>query len=221
VLREVALEPDPATIAARSPELAAAMSRAAPWTVLDVEVVRVADQTVVGSYRRTYAALFDTFCAFRMGGRDLALFSPDYTVTRVMELPSCTDIGGEERSARGFWPTDYFVPLTSDHEPACPYAFVSGLYAGDNDSRPWQIQVIDLEQIGDGVVKRDARFGYVELPYELRLHEAITVYKEPMFFTEEDPARPEWSVTIAAVRRFKLDTGAPFDRHGHPEHQEE
>jgi len=40
VLREVAITPDAAAQAAMAPDLARAFSRAAPWTVLDVEVVR-------------------------------------------------------------------------------------------------------------------------------------------------------------------------------------
>lgn len=69
----------------------------------------------VGEYERNYSTLFNTFCAFRRGDRWLALYSPDYTASRIMELPSCRDLGGEERSGGGFCPVDYYVPTTADH----------------------------------------------------------------------------------------------------------
>ena len=50
----------------------------------------------VGEYERNYPSLLDTFAPFHLDGRDLALYSPDYTCTRLLELPSCRDIGGED-----------------------------------------------------------------------------------------------------------------------------
>src|SRR5437879_4404709 len=64
----------------------------------------------VGAYVRNYHALFSTFYAFRKHETDYALYSPHYTATRVMELPSCRDLGGEEPDSYGFCPVDYYVP---------------------------------------------------------------------------------------------------------------
>lgn len=64
----------------------------------------------IGEYERNYKSFFNTFFHFRQNGKDLALYSPDYTVTRIMELPACRDLGGEEPGPEGFSPTDYFVP---------------------------------------------------------------------------------------------------------------
>jgi len=70
----------------------------------------------IGEYRRDYHTLFRTFYPFSRNGRDFALYSPHYTCTRVMELPSCKDIGGEEKDAWGFCPVDYFVPSYMEYE---------------------------------------------------------------------------------------------------------
>jgi hypothetical protein len=70
----------------------------------------------VGEYVRNYPNLFRTFWHFRKGEMDYALYSPDYTASRIMELPSCKDIGGEEPYEAGFCPTDYYVPSYIDRE---------------------------------------------------------------------------------------------------------
>lgn len=82
------------------------------WKGLKVGVFNIENdvEEQVGEYERNYSSLFNTFFHFQQNGKDFALYSPDYTVTRIMELPSCKDIGGEEPSAGGFCPTDYFVP---------------------------------------------------------------------------------------------------------------
>ncbi|HKH90368.1 MAG TPA: hypothetical protein VKA54_01130, partial [Gemmatimonadaceae bacterium] len=49
-------------------------------------------ETQIGEYERNYPSLFDTFHPFRADGRGLALYSPHYTGTRLLELPSCRDI---------------------------------------------------------------------------------------------------------------------------------
>lgn len=64
----------------------------------------------IGEYTRNYDELYRTFCPFKKGDKDYALYSPHYTATRVMELPSCRDIGGEEPHSVGFCPVDFFVP---------------------------------------------------------------------------------------------------------------
>jgi len=101
---------------------------------LKVEVVEEAETTVVGSYLRNYPAFFDTFCPFKKGGKDFALYSPDYTTTRVMSLPSCADLGGEEPATGGFCPVDYFVPADPDTGEAGDLGFVAGCIWGDDTS---------------------------------------------------------------------------------------
>ncbi len=71
---------------------------------------------LIGSYIRNYGTAFNSFFPFHLNGKDLALYSPDYTTTRLMELPSCKDIGGEEPDPNGFCPVAYFVPTYLDQE---------------------------------------------------------------------------------------------------------
>jgi hypothetical protein len=70
----------------------------------------------IGEYVRNYPGLYNTFYFFQKNDKDLALYSPDYTATRVLELPVCKDIGGEEPNGGGFCPVDFYVPSYIDRE---------------------------------------------------------------------------------------------------------
>lgn len=127
----------------------------------------------IGEYTRNYPAFYKTFCFFTRNGKDYALYSRDYTSTRLMALPSCEDIGGEDHDFVGFCPVDYFVPTVEDEpEDEQPmFGFVAGCVWGDDSS--WKIQYIDLSQIEQGIIKREDRFGYIELPSNMDLKDAI------------------------------------------------
>lgn len=88
------------------------------WNSIEVGVFRGEGEAreQVGAYVRNYSDLFRTFFPFRADGREYALYSRDYTATRIMELPSCSDLGGEERSSGGFCPVDYYVPCYVERE---------------------------------------------------------------------------------------------------------
>jgi len=60
------------------------------WDTLRVEIL---DETgrIVGGYDRNHPNLYGTFEPFRQGGRMMALISPDYTATSVMDLSSEVD----------------------------------------------------------------------------------------------------------------------------------
>lgn len=85
---------------------------------LRVGVFRVENgqEEQIGEFERNFWALADTFCHFIKDGKDYALYSPEYTTTRLMELPSCKDIGGEEPSGSGFCPVEFFVPTYVETE---------------------------------------------------------------------------------------------------------
>lgn len=107
------------------------------WKYLNVGVFKVENnaEEQIGEYKRNYSSLFNTFCHFQKDGKDFALYSPDYTVTRIMELPSCKDIGGEELSAGGFCPTDYFVPTYMEQETFWETISAKGKIGGDISKR--------------------------------------------------------------------------------------
>jgi hypothetical protein len=109
----------------------------------------------IGSYERNHSGwCTDTLSPFLKDGRWFALYAPDYTTTRVMELPSCKDLGGEEHSGQGFCPVDYYVPY--DHPDvaaagdAGSFGFVAGCIWGDDSS--WKIRYLDLSRASDGIV---------------------------------------------------------------------
>ena len=68
------------------------------------------NRTKIGEYLRNYSSFYNTFHPFVQNGKEYALYSKDYTATRVMELPSCQDIAGEDRNSFGFCPIDFYVP---------------------------------------------------------------------------------------------------------------
>lgn len=53
----------------------------------------------------------------------------------------------------------------------CPFGFVAGCVWGDDSS--WKIQFLDLSRAAEGVLVRDDRFGYAEMPGRMGLREAV------------------------------------------------
>ena len=188
------------------------------------------DGKEIGSYIREYPAFAEeTFHPFKLKGKWFALYSGDYTTTRIMSLPDCKDIGGEENDTFGFCPVDFHVPAfrksTSNyiikdrdtrndktvvrekchfensnslkrlldemelpHNPKrksshslndweyTPFGFVAGCIWGDDSS--WKVQYLDLSEADKGIIKRDDRFEYWELPPNISLEDAITLQSE-------------------------------------------
>jgi hypothetical protein len=183
------------------------------------------------------------------------LYSREYTATRIMALPSCQDIGGEEPDSWGFCPVDFYVPSYIDRETVnwddtvhrhrvneppqelqragsvtmypgdpktgqriavekptypigplayYPFGFVAGCIWGDDGS--WKIQYLDLSGVEKGVLRRDARFGYLEMPKDLTLRQAIDMDDYRYDLTDEEDR-----IAITALRRFHLPSGKPVE----------
>lgn len=228
------------------------------WKGLKVGVYKVDGdrEEQIGQYERNYGSLFNTFFHFHQNGKDLALYSPSYTVTRIMELPSCKDIGGEEPAQDGFCPVDYFVPtyleqedifdyqgddekitkgiINNPHEKYLkeriettkwndqktgeekeirflsrpltpvlyhPFGFIAGCIWGDDSS--WKIQYLDLAEAYKGIVKRDERFGYIALPENQSLKEAVDMY-DYGYDWEDEVAN---YIRLNVTQTFDLRTG--------------
>ncbi len=88
------------------------------WKTQRIGVFKVDNngEEQIGEYLRNYGSFFDSFFHFQQNGKDLALYSCDYTAKRIMELPSCQEIGGEEPNEMGFCPVEFFVPTYLDQE---------------------------------------------------------------------------------------------------------
>jgi hypothetical protein len=163
----------------------------------------------IGSYERNhYGWCDDTFCPFMQEGRWYALYAPDYTATRVMELPSCKDLGGEEPLSHGFCPIDYYVPYDHPDVVAAGHAgrfgFIAGCIWGDDSS--WKIQYLDLSDASRGIVVRKEMFGYVAMPSKaLRL-------KDCVLLDDYSQEHPHASITVSLP--YDLSKGILVDPFG-------
>jgi hypothetical protein len=203
------------------------------WPLTTVEVYRrnltsgVPEQ--ICKYERRYSMLH-TFEPFRQGNREYALISRDYTKTAVLDLTS-GEVIAEEVDEPGFCPVGFYVPdwwdinngsiipgskyWDTDKEwPNGDFGFVWGCYWGDDSS--WKVQYLDLSQIQQGLIKRQERFGYVEL--------ATSGFENPSLkFDERGPDRSNpphfihlWkedgivSVTFAVEMSFDLASGKAY-----------
>jgi hypothetical protein len=83
----------------------------------------------------------------------------------------------------------------TDSSPSGEYGFVAGCAWGDASS--WKIHYLDLSRISEGVVGRDDRFGYLEMPPDARL-------KDRVHFHVDTPERVRIDVTLT----FDVATGA-------------
>ena len=128
----------------------------------------------IGEYERNYYCMYDTFFPFEQNGKEYALYSLDYTATRVMELPSCKDICGEEGDSIGFCPVEFYVSPDNSN-----IGFVSGCVWGDDSS--WKVQVLDLSKISEGIFKREDKLEYAELAFNQTLKEAISSHESGFF----------------------------------------
>lgn len=232
-------------------------NRPGTWNSIRVGVFRSEGEKreQVGEYVRNYPNLFGTFFHFKKDDRDFALYSRDYTGTRIMELPSCKDSGGEEPHQNGFCPVEFYVPsyvereshfpgkimkyrvnqpggdalerrveksIIRDEETGkdvfvdrpdvpvtplmfYPFGFVAGCGWGDDST--WKVQYLDLSKAEEGILKRDERFGYIALPRDVKLKDAVRM-------GDYNPdAHEDWShqFTIALQKRFDLRTGKEID----------
>lgn len=175
------------------------------WNSLKVEILDSKTETILGSYVRNYSSLYDTFYPFEQDGKHYALYSKDYTATRVMSLPDCKDVCGEDRTSFGFCPTGYYVPALEDDPDEYDdeelerlvlgkMGFICGCVWGDD--RAWKIQFLDLSLIREGKLVRDDRFGYIELPDNMKLKDTIRF----RYFNEKHPR-----VYITTAFKFPLD----------------
>jgi len=152
------------------------------WPSTIVEVFRRASSSgeaeKVCEYERNYSML-QTFEPFRQGIRDFALISLDYTTTAVLDLGSGKVIAEEiDPNGAGFCPVGFYVPdwwdvndgsiipgserwNADDEWPKGEFGFVWGCQWGDDSS--WKVQYLDLSQVQQGIIRRDERFGYLEL----------------------------------------------------------
>lgn len=126
-------------------------------------------ETKIGSYRRNYSSMLRTWCPFTQDGKDYALYSDHYVATSVMSLPDCKNVVTEPLHSNGFCPADFYVPEGVNGQ----FGFVAGCVWGDDSS--WKIEFLDLSKISEGIIKREYKFGYIELPSGRDLCDVISI----------------------------------------------
>jgi hypothetical protein len=169
-----------------------------PGSPTEILVEILFDGEKVGEYNRDYI-LLDTFHPFVQldpgsgKAETYALYSRNHTATRVMDLPSCEDLGGEEPRSGGFCPVEYYVPYDPERNMNGDFAFLSGCVWGDDSS--WKLMYLDLKNAQHGEVNAFSKFGYLELP-DLPLRNCIDLD----IYNPQDPV-----VVIATRQQFNLD----------------
>lgn len=174
------------------------------WPRTDVTVIGPDGQRF--EYQRNYAML-RTFEPFRQLGvdgvwREYALVSRKYTASEVMDLATGEIVAVEavDAGGHGFCPVEFCVLdwwEDDDRDPDTPdditrpgdkywrasdealqgrWGLVAGCVWGDDTS--WKVQYLDLSDIAAGVIRRDDRFGYVELPTNVKLRDAVRYQAE-------------------------------------------
>ena len=175
------------------------------WDYLKVRIYETQNDLdkEIGSYIRNYSSFFHTFHPFIKEGKWFALYSREYTGTRIMSLPDCIDLGGEENTPYGFCPVDYYVPYNVkqvvEARKAGRFGFVAGCIWGDDSS--WKIQHLDLSNIEKGKFTRTEKYGYIAMPNSIqRLSDCIS-------FEEYDPSDDYNIINITTSIRYDLNSG--------------
>lgn len=127
-------------------ETSVVLNKPGTWNSTKVSIYRDDDYDVksdvyrkgilIGEYLRNYSSYgFETFCPFQIGDEWYALYSADYTATRVMKLHSdrIEDWCGEESDIYGFCPTGFYVPkyITSGNIPDYDIIYVDCDYSAE------------------------------------------------------------------------------------------
>lgn len=109
----------------------------------------------IGTYERNLAGWAETtFAPFEWQGAWFALYAPDYTSTRVMSLPDCKDLGGEEPAPHGFCPVEYHCPRY--RQVTC---------TSETSGKPIKYWQFSSENDDNGEIQVDREFGpWVTVP---------------------------------------------------------
>jgi hypothetical protein len=76
------------------------------------------------------------------------------------------------------------------------------------DESTWKVQYLDLSRAQEGILHRDDRFGYIELPSGMTLAQAI----EMDDFGDDPGEDYSYQVSIAVLRTFDVRDGRSIDR---------
>lgn len=171
------------------------------WDSTKVAIFRGED--FIGEYIRNMSDYSkSTFYPFMVAGAWYALYSADYTATRIMKLneKSIEDWCGEDSDPHGFCPTEFYIPRYIHTSPnafsvdcdidqstfdlymqspnmvtteSCDFGFLSGCVWGDDSS--WKLKYVDLSRVPEKELSITEKFGHWVLPDSLTLKECVTM----------------------------------------------
>ena len=108
------------------------------------------------------------------------------------------------KAAEGSILTEWQQPSLYSSGPQRPYRWrvwpqnwglVAGCIWGDDSS--WKIQYLDLSRAAEGIIGREERFGYIELPAGRKLYECVDAEMSPF----------SGNISIDVRVWFNLETG--------------
>jgi hypothetical protein len=172
------------------------------WNSIKVSIFK--NGTFIGEYLRNYHSFAkETFYPFLFNETWYALYSPNYTATRVMKLndDSIEDWCGEDPNSYGFCPVEFYVPKYHKYFRELDYSYIIvngseyktlqdfenendytesgylkfGFLSGCiwGDDSSWKIRYIDFSDLENKKIEITEKFGYHELPNSLSLRECI------------------------------------------------
>ena len=71
------------------------------------------------------------------------------------------------------------------------------------DDHSWKVEYLDLSAVDKGEIRRDARFGYIEMPHGISLKQAIDLRD----YGYDDSEPYSYTALIAIRKRFDLRDG--------------
>lgn len=183
-------------------------NRPGTWNSTKVSIYR--DENLIGEYIRNYSNYGQqTFYPFKQGEEWYALYSANYTVTRVMKLHDThiEDWCGEDENVNGFCPVEMYIPrYTTTMVNESKYYTVDCTSSIDDfkeelnnnlskldycdfgflcgcvwgDDSTWKIRYIDLSQIPNKILHILEKFGYWEMPNGFTLKDCVDMsYWQP------------------------------------------
>ena len=76
-------------------------------------------------------------------------------------------------------------------------------FASGGNHSSWKIEYLDLSAVEKGEIRRDARFGYIEMPDGMSLKQAIDLVD----YGYDDSEPYSYTALIAIRKRFDLRDG--------------
>ncbi len=140
-----------------SVEVSTVQNSPGTWNSTKVSIFR--DDKLIGEYLRNYhGSGIETFYPFEMNNEWYALYSANYTATRVLKLHEdrIEDWCGEEASSFGFCPIEFYIPRYNMYSVKDKYDY----YDVDAEYKT-QEEFVETQTSADFVETKFCNFGFM------------------------------------------------------------